>query len=83
MADLVRAVRLLQEGDWETAHPIAQKSSSALGRWAHGIVHLLEGDLDNARYWYDRAGREFSRGIDIADEIEQLRLAVHGAEPEV
>jgi hypothetical protein len=22
-----------------------------------GIVHRLEGDLDNARYWYRKAGR--------------------------
>ena len=28
--------------------------------WLHGIVHVLEGDLDNARYWYKRAKRTFS-----------------------
>ena len=80
MADLDEAVRLLQEGDWEAAHRIAQESSSTLAWWAHGIVHLMEGDRDNARYWYGRAGRELSRGVDLADEIEQLQRAVHGAQ---
>ena len=78
----MEAVRLLLAGDWEAAHGIAQESSSALGRWAHGIVHLMEGDMDNARYWYGRADRELSSGVEIADEIEQLRLAVQAAELE-
>ncbi len=25
----------------------------------HGIVHIVEGDESNARYWYRRAGRDF------------------------
>jgi hypothetical protein len=25
-----------------------------LSCWAHGIVHMLEGDTSNARYWYRR-----------------------------
>lgn len=29
--------------------------AEALAAWLHGIVHTLEGDLDNARYWYHRA----------------------------
>ena len=25
--------------------------------WAHAYLHRVEGDLDNARYWYRRAQR--------------------------
>jgi hypothetical protein len=46
------AVGHLAIGDWENAHVIVQDDESALGCWAHGIVHLLEGDMDNAAYWY-------------------------------
>ncbi len=46
------AVRYLKKGDWQKAHAIVQEDASPLGCWAHGIVHLLEGDLGNARYWY-------------------------------
>lgn len=57
----------LAKSDWESAHKIAQSDESATGCWIHGIVHVMEGDLDNARYWYGRAAREFS--ADAATEI--------------
>ena len=41
---LARAVRHLEQGDWEKAHELAQDDESPLGCWAHGIVHVLEGD---------------------------------------
>ena len=76
MAELTEAVRLLEEGDWEAAHVIAQENSSARGSWAHGIVHLMEGDLANARYWYRRAGRDLQRDWNIADELHALKQAL-------
>lgn len=73
MAELKEAIRLLEKGDWEAAHVIAQASSSSSGSWAHGIVHLMEGDVSNARYWYRRAGRPLPHDVQIADEIEELK----------
>ena len=50
--DIRTALRLLQEGDWRAAHEIVQEDEeSRLSCWAHGIVHLMEGDVPNARYW--------------------------------
>ena len=66
------AIRHLQRGDWQKAHPIVQNDSSDIGCWAHGIVHLLEGDVGNARYWYRRAGRPFPRERDASVEIDAL-----------
>ena len=48
--DTPRVLDLLEAGDWKAAHEIVQKESSTLAAWLHGIVHTLEGDLDNARY---------------------------------
>ena len=56
---LARAVELLAAGAWQQAHEIVQQEKSALAAWLHGIVHTLEGDLDNAQYWYRRADRAF------------------------
>jgi hypothetical protein len=62
--DLRRAVTLLERGDWKAAHEIVQADEdSAAACWAHGIVHLMEGDLPNARYWYGKAGRAFSENV--------------------
>jgi len=70
------AVALLEKGDWQAAHKIVQEDEeSALSCWAHGIVHVLEGDLPNARYWYRQAKRAFPEKYSVPDEIAALRLA--------
>jgi len=73
--DLRRAVTLLERGDWKAAHEIVQADEdSAAACWAHGIVHLMEGDLPNARYWYGKAGRPFSE--DVPAEIAALSASL-------
>ena len=76
---LARAVVLLAAGEWRQAHEIVQKEPSALAAWLHGIVHTLEGDLDNARYWYRRADRVFPGPDAVQAEIAAARKMVHGA----
>lgn len=74
--DLGRALEHLQNGDWQAAHAIVQADEeSPLFCWAHGIVHLMEGDRSNARYWYHRAGRPFPGDPVLEEELEQLRAA--------
>jgi hypothetical protein len=70
------AVALLERGNWQAAHEIVQKDEeSPLFCWAHGIVHVLEGDLPNARYWYGQAKRAFPAKYSVPDEIAALKLA--------
>ena len=75
--DLLRALAHLEHGDWRAAHEIVQRDEdSPLSCWAHGIVHLMEGDVANARYWYREAGRPFSEAV--PDEIEALKKKLIG-----
>ena len=81
--DLATALAHLERGDWPSAHVIVQRDEHhPLSCWAHGIVHLLEGDLDNAGYWYRRAGRQLRTGAGdvsadtIAAELSSLRSAL-------
>ena len=76
MNTLHDAIALLESGDWKAAHTIVQNDDSTNGAWAHGIVHILEGDLKNAGYWYGRAGRELAVGAEVDDEIEALKASV-------
>ena len=70
------AVELLERGDWQAAHKIVQEDEeSPLSCWAHGIVHVMEGDLPNARYWYGQAKRAFPAKFSVPDEIAALKLA--------
>ena len=45
------------KGDWQKAHACAQKDEGLTGSIVHAYLHRKEGDLSNARYWYNRAGR--------------------------
>jgi hypothetical protein len=73
-----RVLDLLEAGDWKAAHEIVQKESSTLAAWLHGIVHLLEGDLDNARGWYEKAEREFPGAGAVKQEIAAARRSATG-----
>lgn len=46
-----------RKGEWHKAHDIASTLSHKLGSWIHAHLHVIEGDLGNAAYWYARAGR--------------------------
>ena len=73
---LSRALDRLAAGAWQDAHVIVQGDESITAAWLHGIVHTLEGDLDNARYWYRRARRAFPGAEAVQDEIAAARRAL-------
>jgi hypothetical protein len=73
MTELARALDHLAAGEWQAAHTIVQSDESTLAAWLHGIVHTLEGDLDNARYWYRKAERRFPGPDAVAAEIAAAR----------
>lgn len=49
------AVQAAMDGDWDKAHKIAQDNSSdTTANWIHAVLHKIEGDAGNSRYWYAR-----------------------------
>ena len=50
------------KGNWDKAHDLAQEEDGATGAWVHAYLHRKEGDLSNARYWYNRAGKPVYSG---------------------
>jgi hypothetical protein len=53
----LRALWFDGQGDWNQAHSVAQDVEDATGAWVHAYLHRKEGDLQNAEYWYRRAGK--------------------------
>jgi len=49
------------KGDLARAHESAQQDEGPDGSWVHAYLHLKEGDVGNAAYWYSRAGKPVSR----------------------
>lgn len=73
---IAAAIRHLRKGEWQQAHPMVQEDESTEGCWAHAIVHMLEGDSGNARYWYRRAHRAFPQDFDAVSEIDALAASI-------
>ena len=76
MTILQRSLRHLRAGRWHAAHDLVQTDGSILAAWLHGILHLQEGDLEDAENWYNRANRHFrSRGT-LEEELTLLEAAL-------
>lgn len=61
-------------GDWAKAHECAQADTSRDGSWAHAYLHRKEGDIGNAGYWYNRAGRKMPTA-NVTFETEWTEIA--------
>jgi hypothetical protein len=62
-------------GDWAAAHKTAQEIKDATGSWIHAYLHRKEGDLGNAGYWYNRAGKPECR-TSLDAEWEEIAAAL-------
>ncbi len=77
IASLLEAVEHALRGDWQAAHLIVQDhESDRLAAWIHAVVHRMEGDLGNARYWYGRCQREMREAVSTEAELREIRTAL-------
>jgi hypothetical protein len=75
-AALQQVLAHLRAEEWKQAHDLVQEEQSPLAAWLHGIVHIQEGDLEDAEYWYDQALQHFrSRGT-LAEELARFEAAL-------
>ena len=49
-------------GEWDRAHEAAQADKGKDAAWVHAYLHRVEGDGENAGYWYARAGKPVATG---------------------
>lgn len=76
MESLRHIVDLMRQGNWRVAHDLVQDDGSPLAAWLHGILHIQEGDLEDAEYWYGNANRHFrSRGT-LEEELALFEAAL-------
>jgi hypothetical protein len=78
--ELTRAVDLALAGDWDGAHTIVQKhEDDASACWVHAVLHKIEGDASNSRYWYGRAKRTYEDFADPKAELGAISELLHPA----
>ncbi len=75
--DLLRAIDFAAAGDWDASHGIVQQDEAdPTAAWIHAVLHKIEGDASNARYWYRRAGRMDHVNDDPPAELAAIRASL-------
>ncbi|PRD45462.1 hypothetical protein [Sphingobacterium haloxyli] len=59
------------KGNWQIAHDLIDHLEDPASAHVHAYLHRVEGDLWNARYWYNRAKQPEYKG-GLKEEWEQL-----------
>lgn len=76
---LIRAVDHALAGQWDAAHETAQcHEGHAAADWLHAVLHKIEGDAGNSRYWYRRTGRAYEDFADSKAELAEIRAQLDG-----
>ena len=70
-----KALDYASAGKWEEAHTLVQSYSDRISCLIHGYLHRVEGDMGNARYWYQRANEDLP-GDTLEEEFARLSRLV-------
>jgi hypothetical protein len=75
--ELLAAIDLALAGDWDGAHGIVQRDEfDRTAAWIHAVLHKIENDPGNARYWYARAGRLDCVDREPTAELEAIQATL-------
>ena len=66
---LNQAIDFAINDSWEASHKIVQDIHSVKAYWIHAVLHKIEGDEFNSRYWYERAQQPFEIYNDPMQEL--------------
>src|ERR1700682_5779007 len=74
----LRALWFAAKGNWDKAHALVMDEAGEEASWVHAYLHRVEGDLDNARYWYRQAKRPVPASS-LPDEWMEIAQALLAA----
>ena len=75
LAPPLEALWWAAKDNWDKAHGIVMKQDSRDAAWVHAYLHRVEGDLDNAGYWYRKAHHPADSGP-LAAEWDAIATAL-------
>ena len=82
---LVIAVQAALDGDWHKSHNIAQDYSedinnANMANWIHAVLHKIEGDEWNSKYWYTRThDKKYEDFADANTELLAIKNSLNQA----
>ena len=72
--DCLNAIEFALNEQWDAAHEIVQDISTPNAQWIHAVLHKIEGDEGNSRYWYSRSSIEvYESYLDSTQELEAIK----------
>jgi hypothetical protein len=79
---MTTAIDAALAGDWARAHEIVQRDETdPTACHIHAVLHKIEGDARNSRYWYARTQHHYEDWADPKAELQAIRTeleAGHG-----
>jgi hypothetical protein len=75
LAPALEALWWAAKGDWDKAHRIVMNEESRDAAWVHAYLHRVEGDRENAVYWYRQARQPAAAGA-LAEEWDAVAAAL-------
>ena len=73
-AELLKAVNAALAGDWNRAHEIVQQDEDdPTACWIHAVLHKIEGDAGNSRYWYSHTAHSYGEFADAKRELAAIK----------
>ena len=78
---LLKACELALAGDWDGAHNIAQDYSDDAANWIHAVLHKVEGDSFNSKYWYAKTkGKKYADFSEAKAELLVIQNSLNPAQ---
>jgi hypothetical protein len=72
--DCLNAIEFALNEQWDAAHKIVQEISTPNAQWIHAVLHKIEGDESNSRYWYSRSSIEvYESYLDSTQELKAIK----------
>lgn len=73
---LRNVINHIGNNNWNEAHDIVQQHESEFEfDRLHALLHRIEGDTFNARWWYKRLGLEMPN-ISFDEELEKIKVDI-------
>ena len=69
------AITAALAGDWNHAHNIVQQYEDPLACWIHAVLHKMDGNAENSRYWYARITQDYADFTDPRAELAAIKRA--------
>lgn len=73
----IDALWWVAHGDWTRAHKAAASDEGRSASWVHAHLHRVEGDTENAGYWYSQAGQPIAT-MPVDEEWKAIAVALLG-----